>query len=29
MTRDEFVAVMLISSGFALGVAALRLWFQY
>jgi hypothetical protein len=28
MTRDEFIAVVLTSFGFALGVVALRLWFQ-
>lgn len=29
MTRHELAAVALTSFGFALGVVALRLWFQY
>lgn len=29
MIRDEFIAVMLTCFAFAVGVVALRLWFQH
>lgn len=29
MIRNEFIAVMLTGFVFAVGVVALRLWFQY